>query len=58
MNTSSTITGVGKNRFLRCYKGNLEAFVTVKPKWLVEEIMLKSEEDNQSAEASSDKKKS
>lgn len=46
-----------KNQFLRCFKGKLEAFVTVKMKRLVEEIMLKSEEDNQSAEDSGKKKK-
>lgn len=47
---------MGKNQFLRCFKGKLEAFVTVKMKRLVEEIMLKSEEDNQSAEDSGIKK--
>lgn len=55
MNTSFNNNRRGGNHFLRCYKGNLEAFVTVKTKWLVEEIMLKSEEDNQSAEASKNK---
>lgn len=55
MNTSLSNNrrgGGGGNQFLRCFKGKLEAFVTVKVKWLVEEIMLKSEEDNQSAEDS------
>lgn len=44
------------NNNSRWKKGKLEAFVTVKMKRLVEEIMLKSEEDNQSAEDSGKKK--